>query len=197
MKSIAGRNMMKKVNLLLLVLFSFLFLVPVHCIAFTHSEFNESNYVVEKHSGYFKLYTVNKSAIAEFVFGSYRNPVGVLEGHDIHIFPNMKYILTEWYDLCRTKVIDYGTWKIKDNIIYFDSDDLSRKTKGDDNLLTDKTYSFYIYIDNCNNPKPILVDTNANVSQKTSDKIKNYLEIVVGYYNWEGSYKKLSNKISK
>ena len=173
------------------------YVFPDYSNAYLHSGFKESNFSIEKNNKAKILYTVDKEILSDFIFGSYRNPIGVIEGNDIHLFPNMKYILTKWCDLCRTEVISYGTYKVEGNRVIFNSDQKPNEAKNIRNdMLTKNSFSFYLYIDDCDIPKPILVINNGDERKKSTRYVENYLESVVGYLNWESHYSRLSRKIT-
>ncbi len=142
----------------------------------------------------YTLHNFNTIDFFHNFFGVYRKPIDLTQGIDLYLFPDFKFIYTEWGDIWEEKMIAQGTYTFKNGKI---SLNYTYKHKSfEQELMNDSFHVLWGQIDKKDYVTGFIsVLANDEVLNKLRkrDKCFDYMERITELYDWQGMYKHFSN----
>lgn len=158
----------------------------------------ETEYTLGYHNDK-KLLTLDRSKTRYHLFGIYKNLFSKLSGYYLYIFPNKKYVISKWCDICMEITLDYGIWEFQNENLILKSKTNNEKQKYEEDLIN--IYGIYyglnFYVASHNEGQ--IVEKSFLISNKKLEELKKdkyfigFFEKIVDFFDWNKVYKELVN----
>ncbi len=144
--------------------------------------------------GELKLRELNSYSIVKHLYGVYRHPHDILRGYFLYIFPNNKFAISKWCDICKEETIDRGFWKYADGKLLLNS---SKSKDGEDKKILNEVYGNYYNLNFFVVKEREFVGPSILISKINLEKLKkdrnfrHYFKRIVEFLDWEKIYLEL------
>lgn len=125
-------------------------------------------------------------------YGIYTPSLATSGGESLYLFPNNKFLVTTWCDMCKEETIAEGTYIFKDARIVLDYG--NRKAKFKDRLFYEPLFVFegrQIKKDYITGWQVILISENNLKKIKSEKYFSDYLERRTWFPDWQEIYSEL------
>jgi len=138
----------------------------------------------------YTLYSIHQDDPEGAFFGVYRHAMDLTGGTVLYLFPDYKFVITKFCDICEEKTIGYGTFNLEDSKVVF-------KYKLEPKMSFESLHVRQGFIQKDNNEKnniKFLFTSEQLEKIELNHESYDYMSRFIQYYNWIGIKNKLLQK---
>jgi hypothetical protein len=120
------------------------------------------------------------------IFGAYTRPLSLTAGITLHLYPNSRFTVMRWCDICRGELIGHGEYRLQDGLVTLESADAQKGLQ-----IPSKLLAFHGVIqmpDYITGSKFILISPENLGAAKRDPNYMEYLIMSSAYPDWQAIY---------